>query len=345
MIMTMFRALSATLGVAALVVAVPAMAQSCGVSGSAVAAQAITYDPFSPSGLSQVDIPLILTRVADGAAKTQQVYLVLTQPAGSPAYQVTATVPGGSTYFNVLYQNGQTGGLPTMNSNTAGQIYYNFGGAAQDTSVAINLRVSVPAGVDLSAGDPIKFDIVYKCSGTGGLKDVTAATTLTQAVSINVNVLSALQAYYVGSPLDFREVGDKTTADVIAAPATYTTGDTNRVQVASSGPYSVSLSSPNTYRLTFPGGSVANPLQSLRYRVRFLGQTVSTANPNFATVTCARAGTNGAAGALPIKAQLLEGGQGKQVSSQYGELLTVTVTPLLNGAASQQACGNFSMAF
>ena len=100
-------------------------------------------------------------------------------------------------------------------------------------STPLNLRVTVPPGTDLSAGQPIVFDILYICSGEGGMLDVPTPTRNSGAVRINVNVVSALQAYYAGSALDFGEIGDVTSAAVQAAPARYTTGSSNSVRVKS----------------------------------------------------------------------------------------------------------------
>jgi len=154
-----------------------------------------------------------------------------------------------------------------------------------------------------------------------------------------ITVLSALQASYAGTALDFGEVGNKNTIDVLAAPATYTTPMINHVSVRSSGPYNVTLSSQNAYKLTFPGGSLANPLHTMNYKVLFLGQSKNNASPAFSTVTCLRAGVPAfEADALSIRATLLEGGDGKLVSPTYQDTLTVTVAPLVAGAPSQQNC-------
>ena len=311
--------------------AASAQSSSCGVTGSALAAQSITYDPFAPNGLNQVEIPLILTRFSSGSAKTQTVNFVLTQPVGSPAYEVTYN---GSS---ILYTEGQTQGHPQINSQVAGEVHYNYTGAGQsDFSDPLMLRVTVPANTDLSSGEPIAFDILYVCKGTGNLPSVNTPQTLQDAIKINVNVLSALQASYVGAVLDFGEVGDKTTAEVLGAPGTYTTPAGNNIRVASSGPYSVAVTSQNNYKLTFPGGNLGDTTHTLDYSAKFLGQTLTTAASNFTTTTCVRAGIGGVN--LPISATLLEGGQTKTPSPNYSDVITVTVSPLLSGAAGQLNC-------
>lgn len=292
---------------------------SCGVSGQAQAPSSITYDPFSPSGLQQVTVPLVLTRVANGGAKTQQVSFVLVQAPGSPAYRVLYNGQ------NVLYTDNATSGRPTL-ATQAGQISYNFGGAsAPEQSTPFNLNVTVPANTDLSAGEPIRFDILYVCSGTGGLSDVVTPTRLATAIQINVNVLSAVQASYVGPALDFGDVGGKSDAQVATDPGPRT----GYVRVASSGPYSVRMTSQNGYRLTFAGGNPALATQSLRYRATFVGQTRDAANTAAITRTCSRAGLAATGQLLPIETVLLDGGQTRVPSPSYQDTLTVTITPLV----------------
>ena len=76
----------------------------------------------------------------------------------------------------------------------------------------------------------------------------------------------------------------------------------------------------------------ATAVQRLSYKALFLGQTVSNAAPTFTAVTCARAGVPAAqADLLPIRATLLEGGDGKQLSPDYKDVITVTVSPLAVG--------------
>lgn len=313
---------------AALLGAMPAAAQSgtpCGVTGQAQASPTITYDPFGPNGLAQVTIPLTLTRFALGGAKTQTVNFVLTKPANTPEFQVF------NQGVSVLYTEGQTGGRPTIGNQNPGEIFYNFGGAsAPDTSTPFNLVVTVPANLDLSAGQPIRFDILYVCRGTGGMTDVVTPTRLTNAVQINVNVLSALQASYVGPALDFGEIGTKTSAQVATDPGPRT----GFIRVASSGPYSVEMRSEKGYRLSYPGGNPAIANQSIGYRASLLGQTRDPSNTSALRQICARAGLAGTAPTqgirIPLTVTLLEGGEGRLPAPNYQDNLTVTITPLVD---------------
>ncbi|KHK93547.1 hypothetical protein [Novosphingobium malaysiense] len=318
---------------------------SCGVTGTAVASTGIYYDPFGTTGLQQATIPLTLTRTTgSGGAKTQEVYFVLTQPAGSPAYQVQATEPGGSTYTNVLYyENAVPANLPTISTNTSGQIAYIFGGASQPDTATFNILVTVPPGTDLSAGKPITFGIRYVCKGTGGLSNVETPTDQSNAVTIDVHVLSALRTYYAGSTLDFGEIGNISTASLGAAPRR--TSPSNYVSVLSSGAYGVTLSSANGFLLKKPGAATAD--DQVAYQLKFLGMSVDHAsNPTPGTTaisrSCQRAGLN-SGNQLYIQGTLEEGGQGKNPSPTYSDTLTITVTPLISTDSGTDACGSYSV--
>jgi spore coat protein U-like protein len=190
--------------------------------------------------------------------------------------------------------------------------------------------------LDLSAGKPIEFDIVYVCDGTGGMGNVTVPTTLNSAVRINVNVLSALQASYIGQTLNFGNVDSKTTAQVLAAPLDFATSPTlNNIRVASSGPYKVEVQSTNNYKL-----KIANGTDTLNYQAYFLGQTLKPSAPTFAPVTCQRASISGVN--LPVRARLVEGGVFK-TPGIYSDTITVTISPLLDGAVNQQACSTLTL--
>ncbi len=322
----------------------PASAQSqisafCGVTGDATAPATIHYDPFASTGLSQATIPLILRRnrgILTG--RTEEVSLVLVAPAGTPPIDIS------HQGFRVLYTEGSTAGRPRSLTSidrglgAAGEIRYEFGGIfSSDTSAPIDLRVTVPPGTDLSAGEPIILDLLYICSGSGGMLPVLIPTRNSGAIRLNVNTVSALQAYYAGSALDFGEIGDVTSQAVLAAPASYTTSAGNALRVRSSGPYEVRVRSQNDFRLALPGGNPSDPAQSIRYRIRFLGQDVNS-NAAFAGRTCARAGLSGAGAVLPIQATLTEGGAGKTPSPAYGDTISITFSPLVAGG-SAQSCG------
>ena len=312
----------------------------CGVTGSATAPASITYDPFSPGGLSEVTVPLVLRRnrgILFG--RTDEVSMVIVAPTGSPPLDVTYRG------YRVIYPEGATAGRPRSldsrdsGAGAAGEIRYDFGSIfSSDLSAPLNLRVSIPPGTDLSAGEPIVLDLLYICSGVGGLASVPVPIREPGTIRINVNTVSALQAYYAGSPLDFGEIGEFTTAAVLSAPERHTTPSANSLRVRSSGPFEVRLRSQNDYRLTFPGGNLSDTAQTIRYSARFLGQEVSS-NASFGTRTCARAGMDGSAGVLPLRATLKEGGSAKTPAPNYGDILTITFTPVVIASSASSCAG------
>lgn len=310
----------------------------CGVTGNATAPASITYDPFSPAGLSDVTIPLVLRRNRSFSGYTDEVSLVLIAPSGTPPIDVTYRGQ------RVLYREGANAGRPhsvdskDRGAGSFGEIRYNFGNFfASDLSAPLNLRVTVPPGADLSAGEPIVLDILYICSGDGHMLDVPFPLRDRAALRINVNTVSALQAHYAGSVLDFGEIGDVTTAAVQATPDRYTTPSANSLRVRSSGPFEVRMRSQNDFRLAFPGGDPGDPAQTIRYSARFLGQEI-TSNASFGRRVCARAGIGGEAGTLPLRATLREGGAGKTPAPNYGDTISITFTPVVS-AASATNCG------
>lgn len=318
----------------------------CGVIGTAVAAQSIYYDPFGTQGLQQVPVTLTLTRATgNGGAKTQEVYFVLTQPTGGPNIQVLATVPGGSTYTNVLYYENQVPpNLPVISNIAQGQIAYIFGGAAQPDTVQVNILVTIPPNTDLSAGSPISLGIRYVCRGTGGMADVTTPANQSNAVTIDVHVLSALRTFYAGTTMDFGEVGSISTASLALTPVR--TSPSNYVSVLSSGAYSVTLASANAFLLKKPGATTAN--DQLAYKLKFLGlEATNAANPIGGSVaitrSCKRASIDLPGNQLYIQGTLEEGGQGKNPSPSYSDVLTITVTPLIGSDPGIAFCGTYSV--
>lgn len=295
--------------------AVPAHAigNACSVSGATTVSIG-NYNPFTGSSFNQVQVALNLTRYVSGRDETQDVDFYIAQPAGSPAgYAIR------HDNSSVLYTRPATHSL-SVKSPPAGTVSYSFGGNGHPDTVSIPLVVTIPAGVDLNAGDPIVFDIVYVCTGSGAMKDVTSPTTLANAITIKINVLSALQASYAGPALDFGEVGALSDLEAFSHSVT------GMVRVASSGPYTVTMTSANTYRMTYPGGNLGTSAQSIKYGTHFLGQTNDGTTGAFSIVACKRSGTGGQN--LPLTVTLREGGLAKTPAPDYRDTLTVTITPL-----------------
>lgn len=300
-----------------------AAAQSCSLSGLSQPL-AISYDPFNPAPVGNLNATITFTRPSQqGGAKTQAARFYLVQPAGQPAYQILYN--GVNVLFSAPYTTAptlsNTGSISPTAAGTAIQIW---GTASDPDTVTVPLTITIPPGADLTAGEPLRFDVRYVCKGTGGLSDVNSPQILPNAITVQITVLSALQASYAGPAMDFGEIGNITTATVAGAPATYTRS--GQIRVASSGPYSVAMNSANTYRLQAGGPD------SINYQTTFLGQTVSNAVPSFTTRTCVRAGVAGVN--LPISTRLLEGGQSKAPAPVYSDTISVTVTPLATAGST-----------
>jgi spore coat protein U-like protein len=295
-----------------------AIGDACSISGS-TSGTIGSYNPFGGAGPTQVTVYLNLTRYihpgheGHSGHETREVDFYFSQPPGSPAYDIRYL---GSS---VLYTLPATHALSLQNP-PAGTVHYDFGSVSRPNTVQLPFVVTIPAGLNLAAGQPLIFDIVYICSGSGGLLEVSTPTTLPAAITLQVNVQSALQASYAGPALDFEEIGGVTDAQAL------THSISGALRVASTGPFSVALSSANSYRMTYPGGNASMPQQSVGYAVRMLGQVHNRASPGLGTIVCAAPGTAGQN--LPLVATLEEGGASKASAPNYQDNLTVTVTPL-----------------
>jgi hypothetical protein len=345
-----FKRLIAGLFALVFLSATPAAAQVCGlqtVSGGSVSA---VYDPFSTSGTTIANTTIILQRLnIDGSPRTNTINFyfdsnttslngmqVLGVSIGPNGGTGSGTLGGGAGQ-NLYFQPGEAApilsptGSPSIPNRT---VFYNFNGnAPSNDSFRLTATVILPPQLDTAAGATIPLNLRYSCiHGQGGNATVETGTR-GNALIIDVSVLSALQASYVGPVLDFGEVGDKTTTQVQAAPGTYTrAGD---IRVASSGSYIISMNSTNNYRLTFPGGNPATPAQSLTYNATLAGQTRSgvsgapVAPQTEITKTCASAGVSGIL--RPVSVTLTEGGSTKTPAPLYSDTLNVTVTPQVVG--------------
>jgi hypothetical protein len=91
--------------------------------------------------------------------------------------------------------------------------------------------------------------------------------------------------------------------------------------------------------MTYDLSKIANEIDNLRYQVEFAGGTKSAADTGALSRTCSVNSGIGsptplAGGRLhPIKVTLLEGGREETPSSNYSDVLEVTVTPLAAGSA------------
>jgi hypothetical protein len=336
--MTMSRIRTLTLAIGAMIAAAAASQASaqittasghCGISSpSSGIIPTQFYDPFSPTAISNQTVTLTLDRwVGSVSQKTQQVDFYFTEPVGTP--------PGFQILYqgnNVLYTEGAGGlgvGAPPLSvSATAptGTIGFNFGNSQDVFSPTVT--ISVPPGLDLSNGLNVTFTIVYACNGTGtsfNNVDATSPDTIANALILPVRVLSALQANYAGPAMDFGNVQGATSGTFTTFHAP-TTG-TSVINVKSSGPYTVDLTSANNYLLK------DTSTDTIKYTLHFLGRDLTNAAPTFTTMNCARAGVI-TAKQLPLKGTLGEAANAKAVAG-YSDTLTVTITPTNFGGATQ----------
>lgn len=339
-----------------------AHAASCGIAGSATANPAI-YDPFNPAGLATTTITLPLTRInphGGGTTSVVNLYLKSNNTGADGTIIVPTTVTGqvsvAGTGANIFYNYAAT--PPVVSPTTLNppgtypgnflQISFTGNNTGSDTAT-VTFNVTLPAGLNLQATQNLAFDAYFACNTQGGADNGIQQTgTIANAVSFPIIVLSALRTYYAGTALDFGEIGAVTNAQ---AP-TYKTAIGNYVAVQSSGAYGVTLSSQNGFLLKKPSAATIN--DQIAYSLKFLGTVVDhggAPSPTAGAVaipspgataiskSCMRAGI-GTNQALYIQATLEEGGSGKNPSPTYQDVLTVTVTPLIDTNAGTYNCPN-----
>lgn len=236
--------------------------------------------------------------------------------------------------------------LPITVSPTSGNRFLkiNFtGNNAASNTAQVTFNVSLPANLNLNTIQNLAFDASISCNIQGGQANGSTNTgTFANAVVFPVTVLSALRTYYAGAALDFGEIG----AIPAVPPSPVRTSPSNYIFVQSSGAYSVTFASQNAYKLKKPGAATVN--DEVRYSLKFLGNTVSnatnpTVNQTAISRTCIRAGLATAGQQLPIQATLIDGGQNKNPSPTYTDILTVTITPLAYNILGTDNCGSFTV--
>lgn len=333
---------SLTLAIIALVAPSAAYAAACGISGSSLATP-VDYDPFNPAGLGTTTVTLSLTRVnPPGGAFTRSVFFYLQSPTASAnGTEIIPISASGSvniygTGINVFYDYGAIGPNlninPPTSTNRYLQIDFTGNNTASDT-VQVTFTIRLPANLDVAANSSVGFDVLFRCTANPKIDETG---TIGSAISFPVRVLSALQASFAGPALDFGEVGDKTDADVTTTPIV----KTGYIRVASSGVFTVTMTSDNGYKLTYPGGNLALANQTLGYQAKFLGNTRSPAATTVISKTCGRAGVPLASGqSLPIEVTLLDGGSTRIPASTYSDNLVVTLSPVTTPSSATTCVG------
>jgi spore coat protein U-like protein len=294
----------------------------------------VLYDPFNPNGVPTTNLTLTINRWnGPGGAKTQTAGLIFLN--NSATFTGISILNANSE--NILYQAPGPANVP-VDQQAPGQLYVQFNGVGLPDvqTVQVPVTVTLPAGLNVAAGSStnLTFDVKYDCHVTGNGHDPNEfQETSTSGLTLTITVLSALQAHYAGTALDFGAIG------LIPPNGTATAGGSNNyINVASSGPYTVDVAAP--FRMTYPGGDRSNAAQRVRYSVRFLGETVNDSTP-FTTRHCLRGGLpNGEH--LPIGATLLEGGQGKPPGN-YSDTVAVTIAPQVNLFGDETQCSNYTV--
>jgi len=310
------------LAIAGLAFAGAAQAQCVTINNATVPG---SFNPFSASGLDQT-MTLTIHRSLLGAREGNIVFI--RRPGDNRDYDVRlvsddGTGAGGSILY---YPPGPT--LSTGN-NDPGEMDLSF--ALFGTVRTSQVRFIAPALSDIPAGSiNLVLDVKYLCEELIG----QSSGTTPSGFSLTLNVLSALQASFVGSSLDFTEIGSLSTAQLPAAPDSVKRV-TGSLRVASSGPYEVRATSQNGWTMTPNGGAASQANQKIGYEFSLVGRTARPGN-NFAPKICSWATVTGKY--LPVAVTLLEGGVGKSPSPTYQDTVTVTFTPLGATTPAPEAC-------
>lgn len=322
-------------------------AGKCGLTTVSGGTTTTTYDPFNPTSATINLTGVVLSRVnGAGGEKTSSLnfyvkgqspvqdgtQMVITSAVGSG----TSTGTGQNVFFNF---NGPFPS-PLDNSSTPppGILHWEFTGNNPASDLfTVNMTITLPPNLNLTASTALLFDIVYSCAGTGGGSPFTDTGTRTGAITANVTVQSALRASFAGGlvggtpAMAFGEIGNVTNATA----ATKFTPTNNYVRVQATAPYKVNLTSARNFNMTVGGNATADPLQKIGYNLKFLG-VIKAANDSSGIVNkqCNRPGVgDNVEDKLYIQAQLAEGGAGKAPSANYFDTLTVTIEPLAIGTS------------
>ncbi len=332
-----------------------AQTTTCSVTGTSPVGVG-TYDPFAnPTTAASYTTTMRVTRLnGQGGGDTRVVNLYLTGPVGANGITVvpisvtpvsTGNISASGLNQDIFYGTNENPPAVLPASLPAnGFLKINFTGNNPQSDVAdVTFKVTLPANLDLTASNNLSFTGNYGCLVQGGGGNGTEiSSSFANALTFQINVLSALQASFVGTALDF---GDITNVDSLTAPGR-NTGSSNYVRVQSSGAYTVSLTSANGYRLKHPTGSLTTAAERVNYQLSFLGTTRNESSTGAITASCARAGIGTSnEDRLMLQAVLREGGVGKTPSlgGPYQDTLTVTVTPQNIGTTFNTDCNAFTV--
>lgn len=197
----------------------------------------------------------------------------------------------------------------------------------------VTMAIRIPAGTEIDPGETLhQFDVKYLCNHSD---ERTTHGIDNRGFTISFPVSTAVQASLVGTEPDFGEIGMLSDIDVAGAPPSTTRRD-HYMRVASTGPYEVMVVSQNSWRMTASGAPTGNASERIAYRYELLDQELDSGRPNFTPVICKASGVSGEN--IRLTATLTEGGQGKLPSSNYRDIITITVTPLAVAVGDPERC-------
>jgi hypothetical protein len=178
---------------------------------------------------------------------------------------------------------------------------------------------------DLVAGDQSEsFDLAYRCNYSDGS---TEGGTIPSALFATVSTGFLLRATVVGGGTSRTLTIDPDNRTASGAMA-----------IRSTGSYSIAVSSQNNLNLLANGVTNAANVpedQKLPYNVRIGGDLMTPSSP---PKMCARSGLSGAV--VRVNTRLDQGVDTNRVrAGTYSDVLTVTVTPEVNGAGAAGNCG------
>jgi hypothetical protein len=185
--------------------------------------------------------------------------------------------------------------------------------------------LAVDGRQDLAAGRQTEnFDLAYRCNFSDG----TTGDGLLPAA-----LLSAVETQYL---VRATVVGGGSTKTLTIDPLTRATS--GGMAIRSTGPYSLSIDSDNALKM-LPVGTTAGAFlpvdQVIPYEVRIDGQPITLSSP---PKMCARSGLAGAV--VRLNTRLGNGvDTGAIRAGNYSDILTVTITPEVNGGGAGTSCG------
>jgi hypothetical protein len=268
----------------------------------------IDYNPFNVSPQTSSAFTLTVSRIAtpSGAPRVTSVDIQFVDTNSSEGNAGIGNT--GLNGVEILGGGAQLLRGGVSNFLTGNSLSIGFSGAASNaTSSSIRLRI--PGSNDAQAGsfsEPI--DLAYRCN----LSDGTSSTwTRTGAATMVADVAFLVRAVAVGGGTSARLFLNSATLEATGALA-----------VRSTGPFSVSATSQNDFKLRANGvGRNARPDQEIDYDFAVDGKLLSVPGSKR---TCPRSGIGG----LSLRIQSRIPGSTEALrSGQYSDIVTVTVTP------------------